>query len=379
MPDDHPRPTDAFTSPRFGQIATFMRLPHVASPAGLDVALYGIPFDGGCSYRPGARFGPRHSPRALLAPPPLEPRPPGASLRAAARGRLRRRGRRADLHRGHLRRHRAHPGSARWRRAPTPLCAGGDHSITLAVLRVAGAAPWAGWGSSTSTRIPTPGTATSGCTYFHGTPSGAPSRKASSTARADPGGHPRAALRAGGFRLPDQHGIRGDPDRGREGARRGRGWPSGSPGWPAVPSTARSTSTRWIPPMRPPPERRRWAASPSYEALALVRALAGIDLRGADVVEVSPPYDGPGADHVAARRQYDLRARLALRAPPLAAGPSAAAPRADHAVVESALRRAPLATLLLLAAALVAGDHAGRRRRACPGGGHRRSKARSVP
>src|SRR5688500_7453751 len=32
----------------------------------------------------------------------------------------------------------------------------------------------------------------------------------------------------------------------------------------------------------------------SYEALALVRALQGLTIVGADVVEVSPPYDGPG-------------------------------------------------------------------------------------
>ncbi len=32
----------------------------------------------------------------------------------------------------------------------------------------------------------------------------------------------------------------------------------------------------------------------SYEALSLVRALAGTTLVGADIVEVSPPYDGPG-------------------------------------------------------------------------------------
>src|SRR2546430_3570266 len=57
---DHPQPRDGFSSPRFAQPATFMRLPYVTSPAGLDVALYGIPFDGGCSYRSGARFGPRH-------------------------------------------------------------------------------------------------------------------------------------------------------------------------------------------------------------------------------------------------------------------------------------------------------------------------------
>src|SRR5438128_9902004 len=52
-------PRDPFRSPRFGQIATFMLLPHVREAAGLDVALVGIPYDGGTSYRTGARFGPR--------------------------------------------------------------------------------------------------------------------------------------------------------------------------------------------------------------------------------------------------------------------------------------------------------------------------------
>jgi arginase family enzyme len=56
---DPRQPRDPFVSPRFGQIATFMLLPAAASPAGLDVALMGIPYDGGVSYRPGARFGPR--------------------------------------------------------------------------------------------------------------------------------------------------------------------------------------------------------------------------------------------------------------------------------------------------------------------------------
>src|SRR5258705_11802810 len=57
---EHPKQRDGFSSPRFAQPATFMRLPHGGSPAGLDVALCGIPFDGGCSYRSGARMGPRH-------------------------------------------------------------------------------------------------------------------------------------------------------------------------------------------------------------------------------------------------------------------------------------------------------------------------------
>ena len=50
-------PRDGFVSPRFGQPATFMRLPVVESAQGLDVALIGIPYDGGCSYRSGPATG----------------------------------------------------------------------------------------------------------------------------------------------------------------------------------------------------------------------------------------------------------------------------------------------------------------------------------
>jgi len=53
------QPRQSFRSPRFAQPATFMRLPHVEDPRGLDVAIVGVPYDGGTSYRPGARLGPR--------------------------------------------------------------------------------------------------------------------------------------------------------------------------------------------------------------------------------------------------------------------------------------------------------------------------------
>ena len=52
------QPRASFQSPRFAQPATFMRLPHVEDPRGLDVAIVGVPYDGGTSYRPGARLGP---------------------------------------------------------------------------------------------------------------------------------------------------------------------------------------------------------------------------------------------------------------------------------------------------------------------------------
>src|SRR3984893_3203198 len=53
------QPRASFESPRFAHPATFMRLPHVTQSAGLDVAIVGVPYDGGTSYRPGARLGPR--------------------------------------------------------------------------------------------------------------------------------------------------------------------------------------------------------------------------------------------------------------------------------------------------------------------------------
>ncbi len=46
--------------PRFSGIKTFFRLPHVDVHSDYDVALVGVPYDGGVSYRPGARFAPSH-------------------------------------------------------------------------------------------------------------------------------------------------------------------------------------------------------------------------------------------------------------------------------------------------------------------------------
>ena len=53
------QPVDAAVVPRFAGIATFMRLPLVDSAQGLDIALFGIPWDGGTTNRAGARHGPR--------------------------------------------------------------------------------------------------------------------------------------------------------------------------------------------------------------------------------------------------------------------------------------------------------------------------------
>ncbi len=55
----NPQPLGGNEMPRFGGIATFMRLPGTSAPADVDVGVIGVPFDLGTSNRPGARFGPR--------------------------------------------------------------------------------------------------------------------------------------------------------------------------------------------------------------------------------------------------------------------------------------------------------------------------------
>ena len=52
-------PESGMVMPRFAGPATFMRLPQVSDPAAVDIALVGVPWDGGTTNRAGARHGPR--------------------------------------------------------------------------------------------------------------------------------------------------------------------------------------------------------------------------------------------------------------------------------------------------------------------------------
>jgi len=51
-------PVAATEVPRYAGLGTFARLPQLGSVPDYDVAIVGVPFDGGTSFRPGARFGP---------------------------------------------------------------------------------------------------------------------------------------------------------------------------------------------------------------------------------------------------------------------------------------------------------------------------------
>ena len=53
-------PVDATLTPRYTGPGTFARLPRLDQVERADVAVLGVPFDSGVSYRPGARFGPAH-------------------------------------------------------------------------------------------------------------------------------------------------------------------------------------------------------------------------------------------------------------------------------------------------------------------------------
>jgi agmatinase len=52
------QPPDALAAPRFTGPRTFARLPHLTTLEDVDCAVFGMPWDGGTSFRSGARFGP---------------------------------------------------------------------------------------------------------------------------------------------------------------------------------------------------------------------------------------------------------------------------------------------------------------------------------
>ncbi|ORA35939.1 agmatinase [Mycobacterium aquaticum] len=53
-------PVDGLQVPRYAGHTTFARLPRIEDVQRHDIAVVGIPFDTGVTYRPGARFGPAH-------------------------------------------------------------------------------------------------------------------------------------------------------------------------------------------------------------------------------------------------------------------------------------------------------------------------------
>jgi agmatinase len=136
-PTAHPvGPPDAMVVPRYAGPDTFARLPRLDDVAHADVAVLGVPFDSGVSFRPGARFGPAaiRAGSKLLRPynPALEVSP-WQELQIADAGD-------AAVNPFDLRtaieQIEAAADSA-YERADTLVTLGGDHTIALPLLRAA--------------------------------------------------------------------------------------------------------------------------------------------------------------------------------------------------------------------------------------------------
>lgn len=130
-------PGDLASSPRFAGVPTFLRLPYVTDPQGLDVGVVGIPFDAATHWRSGTRFGPEAIREASLALRPLynpaQRVAPFDLLSVAECGDL-------PVEPGFVDRTFAAVADALERlhdAGAIPVCLGGDQSILLAELRAA--------------------------------------------------------------------------------------------------------------------------------------------------------------------------------------------------------------------------------------------------
>lgn len=290
------QPLDSGLVPRFAGLPTFMRLP-VASPEEVDIALVGVPFDGGTTNRTGARHGPREirnqsslvrrvhhvtgiSPFDRIkagdcGDAPVNPLDLMASLDSIGTFF-------AAIH------------AARTR----PLTAGGDHLITLPILRALAAKEPVGlihFDAHSDTYD-----SFFGNRYNHGTPF----RRAIEEGLLDPRRIIQIGIRgaisdAANYDFAREAGVRivfieEFAERGAksvmEEARRLVG---DAPTYVSFdidaldPSIAPGTGTPEI------------GGITTREAQALVRLLDGVDIIGADLVEVSPPLDPTGATALA--------------------------------------------------------------------------------
>ena len=125
---------DATQMPRYGGIATFAHLPQINEVNDVDVAIVGVPFDTGVSYRPGARFGPNHvreSSRLLRPFNPAANVSPFATQQVVDAGDIA--ANPFDIEEAISSIHKSY--DQLLERAKRIVTIGGDHTITLPILR----------------------------------------------------------------------------------------------------------------------------------------------------------------------------------------------------------------------------------------------------
>ncbi len=294
-PQSRPRyqPVDSSVSPRFTGVRTYARCPLSDDWAGADAAVLGIPFDTGVSFRPGARYGPaaiREMSLMMRRWHPVLQVDVFATLSVIDGGDITTTPGNAERTTEQIAQALAPVLDA----GTVPVILGGDHSIVLGELRAharrhgplgvvlidAHADTWDSyWGER----------------YTHGTPF----RRALDEGLIEPRRSLLAGMRGSLYDAADYE--------------QPREW-----GFEIVPC---ETLRTWTPEQYGDAVRKRLGDGPAYlsfdidaldpafapgtgtpetaglfphEALAFLRALAGVDFAGYDVVEVSPPYDGPG-------------------------------------------------------------------------------------
>jgi agmatinase len=307
------RPVDAMVYPRFSGIRTFMRLPYVTDLTGVDFAVVGVPFDTGGTFRVGARFGPEgiRSQSTLL-------RPYNPALNVAIFDIV------SGVDYGDL---PVTPGylpeshqqieagaSAVYASGATPIFLGGDHSVSLPLLRATAKK----FGPVALIHFDSHSDLWHG--YFGGKDThGTPFRRAYEEGLIDTSRSTQAGLRGSvydagdvamtteaGFQLidgPEMHEIGM-----KETIRRIRERVGSGPAYVTFdidfvdPAYAPGTGTPEV------------GGFTSAQSLQLVRGLAGLNIVGFDLVEVMPPYDPPGGVTclLAANVVYEFISLIAL-------------------------------------------------------------------
>lgn len=295
------RPVSGMESPRFSGVPSFMRLPVRTVPEAVgevEIGLLGIPFDGATTNRPGARLGPRAVREASTHTRAVNHATGIAPYDLAACADL------GDVPVNPVdvaqtcRQIEAFVAGLR-QGAIVPLCVGGDHLVTYPVLRALGSGRPLGL-VHIDAHSDTDDGQYGGSRLTHGTPF----RRAIEDGVLDP-------------RRMVQIGIRGSMDEAGE-----RDWACAqgvrivtmeealARGLPEVVAEARAVvggAPAYLsfdidaldPAYAPGTGTPEIGGFTSREALYLVRAMRGLDLVGADLVEVAPPLDHAGITAIA--------------------------------------------------------------------------------
>lgn len=297
MTDAFFTPVSGFELPRYAGMATFMRLPHVppghARFGDVQIGLVGAPWDGGTTNRPGPRHGPRQlrdGSSMIRAEHPVSGIRPFETARCADLGDV---GPNPASISDSLDRMSRFYGNLR-SSGIRPLTAGGDHLCSLPILRgIASDGPlgMVHFDSHTDLYHSYFG----GEMYTHGTPF----RRAVEEGLLDPKRIVQIGIRGSMYDREDTDFATAN------GIRIVRIEELFARGVPDVMAEAReivgtkpvyvSYDIDFVDPAFAPGTGTPEVGGPnSFQALEVCRHLYGLDIKGADVVEVSPPFDPTG-------------------------------------------------------------------------------------